>query len=977
MKEKYYALVLIFFTSLLALILLTNLAGAGSGIVMYSESDANNFSKYRLWNSTDFSAERDAPVLNGGNEIQWVLARGSTTRNQTAVAVMDDDGDLNLNIYNTTNNSWGEWLDTADVGRTNDAYRSFGLRSEIISGNFVIVYEDSSSNNRLISYRIWNGTDWSTNQSIALNSDVASEPQLIARVDSKTNSNELMMASVGDSDDISAARWDGDSWENITTITLTSAAVNEEKFSIEYESLSGDAMIAWGNATSAAYRIFDNTTKNWTVEQEIRNLTAVVQQVTLCSDPNSDYIGAILGPDSLNDVQAVMWNGTAWLSGEPYEEIAAENVGTVNSYCAWTNESTALFVYIDNGGLAIRYFIYNRTDETWRCSENNQLVTNLSAAEGSGGPCSTPNLMADDIETLRLEKDPNSNNITIWGLDVDLTLEMFTFNGTHIIQSSSFSNEERYYSWISTVEPAYFTYLKNPGSTIGQGIVLYGEYNDTTYLKYRIIDNGVYQQEQISPSLGFGKAFNWFLLRSSSKRNQTAVAVLDDDGDLNLNIYNISSDTFENWTDIADYGTTNDAYRGFGMRTEQLSGDFVIVYENNILNMAADRSIFYVTWNGTNWSTNQTISLNSDVTAEQQLVIRVDSKPNSDELMMASVGDSDDISTARWDGDSWENITTITLTSAAVNEEKFSIEYESLSGDAMIAWGNATSAAYRIFDNTTKNWTVEQEIRNLTAVVQQVTLCSDPNSDYIGAILGPDSLNDVQVVMWNGTAWLSGEPYEEIAAENVAVVNSYCTWRNDSIALFTYVDDGGLAIRYFIYNKTDETWRCSENDQLVTNLSAAEGSGGPCTTGNIMSDDIEVLRSEKDPNSNDIMLWGNDLAEDFEMFIFNGTHITQPTTALLETVTPTASAIEPGYFNYFKYFEEATSCTCAGLDTNWEIDMSDYCNITTTCNLGTGNITFIGAGETRFDALISMRNLEYPTTNQILFVKSQAVIEVG
>ena len=30
--------------------------------------------------------------------------------------------------------------------------------------------------------------------------------------------------------------------------------------------------------------------------------------------------------------------------------------------------------------------------------------------------------------------------------------------------------------------------------------------------------------------------------------------------------------------------------------------------------------------------------------------------------------------------------------------------------------------------------------------------------------------------------------------------------------------------------------------------------------------------------------------------------------------------------------------------------MGDYCNVTTTCNLGTGNITFTGTGTTTFNA---------------------------
>jgi hypothetical protein len=74
--------------------------------------------------------------------------------------------------------------------------------------------------------------------------------------------------------------------------------------------------------------------------------------------------------------------------------------------------------------------------------------------------------------------------------------------------------------------------------------------------------------------------------------------------------------------------------------------------------------------------------------------------------------------------------------------------------------------------------------------------------------------------------------------------------------------------------------------------------------------------------------------------------------------------------------EISDTCTCTGLDTNWEIDMGDSCNIVDACDLGTGNITFIGTGTTIFDATISCANLEYPTTNQILDIGSNALVTI-
>lgn len=57
---------------------------------------------------------------------------------------------------------------------------------------------------------------------------------------------------------------------------------------------------------------------------------------------------------------------------------------------------------------------------------------------------------------------------------------------------------------------------------------------------------------------------------------------------------------------------------------------------------------------------------------------------------------------------------------------------------------------------------------------------------------------------------------------------------------------------------------------------------------------------------------------------------------------------------------QTDTCTCAGLDTNWEIDNSDYCNITDDCNLGVGFLNFTGAGITRCNSSINTTNLGDP-----------------
>ncbi len=77
------------------------------------------------------------------------------------------------------------------------------------------------------------------------------------------------------------------------------------------------------------------------------------------------------------------------------------------------------------------------------------------------------------------------------------------------------------------------------------------------------------------------------------------------------------------------------------------------------------------------------------------------------------------------------------------------------------------------------------------------------------------------------------------------------------------------------------------------------------------------------------------------------------------------------------YTVSSNTCSCPGAGNNWEINMGDSCNIADNCNLGTGNITFIGTGTTIFNSTINCKNLEYPITNQNLNIGSNALVIVG
>jgi len=57
--------------------------------------------------------------------------------------------------------------------------------------------------------------------------------------------------------------------------------------------------------------------------------------------------------------------------------------------------------------------------------------------------------------------------------------------------------------------------------------------------------------------------------------------------------------------------------------------------------------------------------------------------------------------------------------------------------------------------------------------------------------------------------------------------------------------------------------------------------------------------------------------------------------------------------------------------------MSDYCNITENCYLGTGYLNFTGTGETRVNATINTTNMGEPTANGILYMQSSGLININ
>jgi len=70
------------------------------------------------------------------------------------------------------------------------------------------------------------------------------------------------------------------------------------------------------------------------------------------------------------------------------------------------------------------------------------------------------------------------------------------------------------------------------------------------------------------------------------------------------------------------------------------------------------------------------------------------------------------------------------------------------------------------------------------------------------------------------------------------------------------------------------------------------------------------------------------------------------------------------------------TCTCPGSGENWEVDMSDFCVISEACDLGTGTLSFTGAGWCKCNASVDTINLGDPGASGILYIQDSCKITI-
>jgi hypothetical protein len=479
------------------------------------------------------------------------------------------------------------------------------------------------------------------------------------------------------------------------------------------------------------------------------------------------------------------------------------------------------------------------------------------AVTGSGIAPVTVNNGQQDVGMVKLDFDPNGDNIAIYGLIVTRTGSALSFDvGTVSLYDDSGSTPGSFDAGDAEVPGATGTFVAetvalNPttpislsgspqtyyivydidnnaidGRTVGaqintggdintdadvnveaggggfpepavednatiNGVVaamtVYGERNAQTP-RYVTWDGSSWSGENSAPSVG--GEIRWIVQGSCPLRDEKIMGALDDNGHVNLEVWDGTSwgSPLEVTTTI---GGTNSAYRGFDIAYEHVGGDAIVVYHTG------GNDPEYRVWDGSSWSAATTIDLPTG-----GIPVWIKMQPYataSDDIILMTLDTSNTITAAVWDGNSWGNTIALETSAYSYEYEGIAAAYEYTSGRAMVAWGTSTSAVvqYRFWDGI--SWTGEGEVSTTATEVKWLRLASDASINHI--VLG--ALCDggiIDVNIWNGTVWGTQLQVENSAQAEISRCFDVAWERTGDQALVCWGESGSSSVKYRTYD---------------------------------------------------------------------------------------------------------------------------------------------------------------------------------
>jgi fibronectin-binding autotransporter adhesin len=263
--------------------------------------------------------------------------------------------------------------------------------------------------------------------------------------------------------------------------------------------------------------------------------------------------------------------------------------------------------------------------------------------------------------------------------------------------------------------------------------------------RYRIWDGSVWSGEGSAQSVG--GTVSWTVLKSAPTRDEYILGVQDLSGDLNIQVYNGTSSTWGNLTELTPSMPSTDR-RGFDIAYQSVTGNAVVAYCDG------DADPSYATWTGTSWSATSSIDLQFNVNCNW---VMLSASPSSDEIVMVAQADStnttSDFEAQVYVNGVWGNTYTAGANTGAEEFfQRMAVSYEDSGDEAVVVMGNGGTANFvgATWNSIAQTWTAFTN-RTTQDDFEWGELTADDGTDNLG-LCYVDEDNQGHIARWDGSA---------------------------------------------------------------------------------------------------------------------------------------------------------------------------------------------------------------------------------
>ncbi|MHC1576709.1 MAG: VWA domain-containing protein, partial [Methanosarcinaceae archaeon] len=273
-------------------------------VVYLDKSIDDGVPRYRIWDGSSWSGDGAVDGTNpGAGDIRWIELASNPLSDEMVLVTLDDSRDIRAQVWDGSN--WGNTLSITNDARAT-GYRCFDVAYEQGSGDAMIVWSDTDG---YVHSCIWDGSAWGTEND--LYTFDSSHKVYWIKMASDVNSNNIVMGDENRDKDICVSVWNGSSWSSRVQVETDCYEYSKRIFDVAFETLSGEAIIVWGDSTTTPKYMTWNG--SWNTESSATDLTGsgYTRWVQLRPDPSSNEI-FLMTSDGDNDINIQQWDGSQW-----------------------------------------------------------------------------------------------------------------------------------------------------------------------------------------------------------------------------------------------------------------------------------------------------------------------------------------------------------------------------------------------------------------------------------------------------------------------------------------------------------------------------------------------------------------------------------------------------------------------------------------------------------------------------------------